>query len=75
MASEIKLMLQSDININTNSGNFKLNSGEKNLEGKERFFLSENDEFIINSFQVNIDTEDDSQTIYNNDITLDLLQE
>ena len=38
MASEIKLMLQSDININTNSGNFKLNSGEKNLEGKERFF-------------------------------------
>lgn len=38
MASEIKLMLQSDININTNSGNFKLNSREKNLEGKERFF-------------------------------------
>lgn len=38
MASEIKLMLQTDININTNSGNFKLNSGEENLEGKERLF-------------------------------------
>ena len=38
MASEIKLMLQTDINLNTNSGNFKLNKKKKNLEGKERFF-------------------------------------
>ena len=57
MPSEIQLMLQSDNNINIDSDNFKLNFGDKNLEGKK---ISENDEFIINSFQVNIDTEKNS---------------
>lgn len=60
MSSEVKLMLQSDIDVNPNSGNFKLNFGDKNIQGKKNFFLSENDQFIINSFKVNIDTQDES---------------
>ena len=60
MSSEVKLMLQSDIDVNPNSGNFKLNFGDKNIQGKKKLFLSKNDEFIINSFKVNIDTRDES---------------
>ena len=36
MSSEVKLMYQSDIEINVNAGNFKLNFGDKNQEGKKK---------------------------------------
>ena len=39
MSSEVKLMLQSDIDVNPNSGNFKLNFGDKNKQGKKNFFF------------------------------------
>ena len=66
MSTKVKLIYQSDIEINLNNGNFKLNFGDKNLEGKKKKnFLSENDEFVINSFKVNIDPQGQSQTIYN----------
>ena len=75
MSSEVKLMYQSDIKINVNGGNFKLNFGDKNQEGKRKIFLSENDKFVINSFKVNIDPQGQSQTIYNKEMQeLDLSQ-
>ena len=55
MSSEVKLLYKSDIDINVNSGNFKLNFEDKNWEGKRKIFLSENDEFVINPFKVSID--------------------
>ena len=36
MSSEVKLMYQSDIEINVNTGNFKLNFGDKNQDGKKK---------------------------------------
>ena len=38
MSSEVKLMLQSDIDVNPNSSNFKLNFGDKNKQGKKNCF-------------------------------------
>ena len=58
MSSEVKLILQNGVNVNTSTGNFKLNLAGNNLEGKRKLFLSENDEFMINSLNVNIDTND-----------------
>ena len=55
MSSEVKLLYKSDIDINVNSGNFKLNFEDKHQECKKKIFLSENDEFVINPFKVNID--------------------
>ena len=68
----MKLMYQSDIEINVNSGNFKLNFRNKNREGKKNF-LSENDEFVINLFKKN--SQGQSQTIFNKETQeLDLSQ-
>ena len=39
MSSEVKLMFQSGIEINVNSGNFKPNFGGKNREGKKKFLF------------------------------------
>ena len=56
MSSEVKLILQNGVKVNTSTGNFKLNLAGNYLEGKRDPFLSENDEFMINSLNVNIDT-------------------
>ena len=74
MSSEVKLMYQSDIEINVNSRNLKLYFGDKNREDKKKFLL-ENDEFVINSFKVNTDPQGQSQTIYDKEMQeLDLSQ-
>ena len=65
MSSEVKLMYQSDKEININSGNFKLAFRDKIREGKKKTFFSENEKFVINSFKVNTDLQSQSQTIYN----------
>ena len=39
MSSEVKLMYQSDKEININSGNFKLAFRDKIREGKKKHFL------------------------------------
>ena len=49
----MKLIYQSEREINVNSGNFKLNFGDKNIEGKKKFLL-DNEEFVINSFEVKV---------------------
>ena len=73
MSSEVKLILQNGFNVNTSTGNFKLNLAGNNLEGKRKFFVSENDEFMINSLNVNIDTNDATNHYENyTDVTLDL---
>ena len=41
MSSEVKLILQNGVNVNTSTGNFKLNLTGNNLEGKRKLFLSE----------------------------------
>ena len=38
-------------------------------------FLSREDEFVINSFRVNIDTSDTNHTMYNKDSEVDLTQD
>ena len=73
MSSEVKLIVQNSVNINTSTGNFKLNLACNNLEGKRELFLSENDDFTINSLNVNINTNDatDQYENYSN-VMLDL---
>ena len=61
MSSEVKLIVQNDVEGN---GNFTLNFASDYLESKRELFLSENDEFFINSFRVNIDTNDVNHTSY-----------
>ena len=66
MSSEAKLIVQSDVDVNPQNGTFNLNFANIYLEGTKELFLSKNDEFIINSFTVNIDTDDIIHTTYNN---------
>ena len=54
--SEIKLILQNYVKVNRSRSNFKLNLVGNCLEGRRDLFLSENDEFMINFLNVNIDT-------------------
>ena len=70
----MKLIVQSSVNINTSTDNFKLQLACNNLEGKrELFLLSENDDFTINSLNVNIDTNDATDQYENySKVTLDL---
>ena len=56
MFSEIKLILQNGVKVNTSRSNFKLNLAGNYLEGRRDLFLSENDEFMINFLNVNMDT-------------------
>ena len=52
--------------MNPQNGTFNLNFANGYLEGKKELFLSKNDEFMINSFRVNTDTDDINHTTYNN---------
>ena len=66
MSNEIKLSVQSDVDVNLQNGIFNLNFTNGYLEGKKELFLSKNDLFMINSFRVNIDTDDINHTTCNN---------
>ena len=56
MSTEVKLILQNGVKVNTSTGIFNLAGNY--LEGKRDLFLSENYKFMINSLNVNIDTND-----------------
>ena len=56
MSSEVKLIQQNGVKVNTSIGNFKVNLAGNYLEEKRDLFLSKNDEFMINSSNVNINT-------------------
>ena len=56
MSSEVKLIQQNGVKVNTSIGNFKVNLAGNYLEEKRDLFLSKNDEFMINSSTVNINT-------------------
>ena len=64
MSSEVKLMMQNNLKIHKNTSNYKLNLGENLNNGRSEIFLSENDKFLINSLNANIDATDDNQTVY-----------
>ena len=69
MFSEVKLILQNGVNAD------KLHLAGNNLEGKRELFPSENDKFMINSLNVNIDTNDATNHYKNyTDVMLDLTQ-
>ena len=75
MSSEVKLIVQNGVDVNISTGNFKLNLARNDLEGKRELFLSENNDFMINSLNVNIDANDATDPYENySDITLDLTQ-
>ena len=75
MSSEVKLIVQNGVDVNISTGNFKLNLAHNDLEGKRELFLSENNDFMINSLNVNIDTNDATDPYENySDVTLDLTQ-
>ena len=63
MSSEVKLTVQNDVRVEEN-GNFTLNFASDYLEGKRELFLSQNDNFFINSFRVNVDTNNVNHTRY-----------
>ena len=66
MLSEVKLIVQSDIDVFPQNGTFNSKFANRYLEGKKELFLSKNNEFMINSFRVNIDSDDINHTTYNN---------
>ena len=66
MSSEVKLIVQSDVDVSPHGGTFNLNFANGYLEGKKELFLSKNDEFMINSFRVNMYTDNINHTTYNN---------
>ena len=57
MSSDVKLIVQSDGDVNPQNGTFDFNFAKGYLEGKKELFLSKNDGFMINSFKVNIDND------------------
>ena len=54
----MKAIVQSDVNIDKNTGAFNLNFAGEYLDEKRNLLLSEDDELMINSFNTNIDTKD-----------------
>ena len=54
----MKAIVQSNVNVVKNTGAFNLNFAGEYLDGKRNLLLSKDDEFIINSFNANIDTND-----------------
>ena len=66
MSSEVKLIVQRDIDVFPQNGTFNLKFANRYLEGKKELFLSKNNEFMINSFRVYIDSDDINHTTYNN---------
>ena len=52
------LAIESNVNLR-DAGNFELNLGENMNNGRLEVFLSEKDQFLINSLNVNINTTED----------------
>ena len=74
MSSEIKLIVQNDLEVNEEEGSFTLKLATEHPQGRGHLFLSSEDEFMINSFRVNIDTNDINHTTYNKDCEVHLTQ-
>ena len=66
MSNEVKLIVQSNVDISPHGRTFNLNFAHGYLEGKKELFLSKNDDFMINSFRVNMYTDNINHTTYNN---------
>ena len=58
------LAIESNVNLR-DAGNFELNLGENMNNGRLEVFLSEKDQFLINSLNVNINTTDDKPNSIN----------
>ena len=79
MSSEVKAIVQSNVVVDKNTGTFNLSFAGEYLDGKINLFLSKDEEFMINSFNANIDTNDlqlndyggDSSSIEQIDLTND----
>ena len=79
IASEVKAIVQSNVVVDKNTGTFNLSFAGEYLDGKINLFLSKDEEFMINSFNANIDTNDlqlndyggDSSSIEQIDLTND----
>ena len=74
MSSEVKLIVQNDLEVNVEEGSFTLKLATGHPQGRGHSFLSREDEFMINSFRVNIDTSDINHTTHNKDSEVDLTQ-
>ena len=74
MSSEVKLIVQDDLEVNEEEGSFTLKLTTEHPQERGHLFLSREDEFMINSFRVNIDTSDINHTTYNKDLEVDLTQ-
>ena len=72
MPSEVKLIVQNNLNVSEEEGSFTLKLATEHPQGPGHLFLSREDEFMINFFGVNIDTFD--ITTYNKDIEVHLTQ-
>ena len=74
MSSEVKLIVQNDLEVNEEEGSFTLKLATEHPQGQRHLFLSSEDVFTINSFRVNIDTSDINHTMYNKDCEVNLTQ-
>ena len=74
MLSEVKLIVQNNLEVNVEEGSLTPKLATGHLQGRGHLFLTREDEFMINSFQVNIDTSDVNHTTYNKDSEVDLIQ-
>ena len=75
----MKAIVQSNVVVDKNTGTFNLSFAGEYLDGKINLFLFKDEEFMINSFNANIDTNDlqlndyggDSSSIEQIDLTND----
>ena len=74
MSSKAKLIVQNSLEVNEEEGSFTLKLATEHPHGWGHLFLSRKDEFMTNSFRVNIDTSDINHTTYNKDSEVDLPQ-
>ena len=74
MSSEVKLIVQNDLEVNVEEGSFTLKLATDHPQGRGHLLLSREDEFMIISFRVNIDTSDVNHTKYNKDSEVGLTQ-
>ena len=74
MSIKVKLIVQNDLEVNEEEGSFTLELTTEHPQRRGHLFLSREDEFMINSFRVNIDTNDINHTTYNKDLEVNLTQ-
>ena len=66
--------MQNALEVNVEEECFTLKLSTEHLQGRGHLFFLREDEFMINSFRVNIDTSDVNHTLYNKDSEVDLNQ-